>query len=343
MNIIGSMILFYFLYMLEKLKKEKYLNIISGIILITIVVLGIIGTYCLPLRLDPYDPLVEGEYGASVIWGLYHYGAFSFLSHKFYQCIYSFATICSSLPTIVLFVVFVFGFCMVKYRKKIAIGYSLVLLACIVTVILFSCMNQPADSRYFGVVILCLVISVWTCMHNMFFIVERKHNVLFWGIMLLVWNYELLVYQPNIKMFSPMWVAHSRSFNENVRLGQWYAGEAMSWGEELAIAGRKINNIVDENEIEKESVSIYSNYGLKWLNNPGYAIYSTNEIDNNTKFDNTSFFIFTKKNLFRMTELPPFINEVKPIDTIKYKGEIAVWIYTGEQLKVYNKYFENSE
>lgn len=312
---------------------------LGGIILLVVIVLGICGSYFVPQRMHPYDMLKEGELSASTLWGQYHYGAYTIFSHKLLQCVYAFATILSNLPTAACMMLLAGSILIIRKRNSLELWYMFVIMACIAVVIILACMDQPSDPRYFGVPILCAVLSIWVAIYNegVISIKFEKRVLTVVLVMGCVWNMELAVYQPNIKIFAPIWLVRSQDFNQSVRLGQWYAGEAMSWGEELALAGKKINTLVRDNEIE--DVTIYSNYGITWLKNPGYVLKHMGEVDEFTKFDATSYFVLTKKALFRMPELPPFITEVEPVTTVEYRGEICSWIYSGEQLLEYKDYF----
>lgn len=219
------------------------------------------------------------------------------------------------------------------------------IVASILVIAILACMNQPSDPRYFGVPTLLVCLAVFITLHNSYMVtcagqkIKRGIIIGMTGVFV-CWTAELIVYEPNIKIFAPTWCFRSAEWKRTVRLGHWEAGEAMSWGEELALAGEKINKIVESKGIPYRDVTIYSSYGQIWLKNPGYVLKSTGEINKDTEFDETTYFIWTKKSLFRMLDLPPFLEEVEPIDTVEYKGEICSWIYEGDQLKNYTYYFE---
>jgi hypothetical protein len=144
----------------------------------------------------------------------------------------------------------------------------------------------------------------------------------------------MFLYTPNIKAFSPIWVWHNDSYNKTFRTGIWAAGETMFWGEELALAGSKILQIIDPNTKTNE-IKIISNYGRVWPNNPGFKICPLTR--QNLSFDNNTYYVLNKFMLFR-DEIPPFIGKEPPLLTLSYKGEIGAWIYNGEQLSLYQEY-----
>lgn len=344
--IVVAAIMMYGVYILIKNSKilSYTLDKISLSCFVVMVVLGIYGAFFVPQMMAPYEAVKPGEYSSVVLWGEYHYGAYSLMGHKLLQCIYAFATVICNLPTsiLILFVVYIFTSFKNKKRNQV---YQYVTTASIAVIVILACMDQPSDPRYFGVSILLMCLSVFVTLYNSFIVTcaewKIKRGIII-GMMgaFICWVAELTLYEPNIKIFSPLWCCRSTEWKRTVRLGHWEAGEAMSWGEELALAGKKINKIVEKKGLAFESVTIYSSYGQIWLKNPGYVLKSTDEINKDTEFDDTTYFIWTKKSLFRTMELPPFLEEIEPVDTVEYNGEICSWIYSGVQLKEYVPYFE---
>lgn len=314
-------------------------------ICLCIFILGALySTYCVPQLIGPYAPVEEGEVSAKVIWGEYHYNAYSYPIHKMMQILYAFATIVCNLPTsfLILFVFYIF----LLFRNKISENiFQWVILGCLTIICLFAVMDQPSDSRYFGVCILLMVLSIISAIYNDYIFYADKEKMrkiskqwMLPAILLCEW--ELAIYMPNVKIFAPIWNIRTQEWRESVRIGTWYAGEAMSWGEEVAIAGKKINDLIKRDGLEPGEVTIYSDYGTTWIMNPGYKLKAMNESFTSVGLDEKTYYIFTKKALFRTNELPPFLYTIEPISTVEYKGEICSWIYKGSQLKKYQDFFD---
>ena len=209
--------------------------------------------------------------------------------------------------------------------------------------ILFSIAGQPAGERYYAVTILMQVIICYYYIYTgkMEVQVKFKHRI-FFGILGMLYMAEMLLFTPNIKIFSPVWVVRSKDYKESIRKGAWYAGEAMTWGEDMSIAGNMIKDMVDKQGIEDYGqISIYGNYGSIWLNNPGFKINKINMGSDTVdyKWDDTEYMVLSKFALYRY-DIPEFIYDVEPTATIEYNGEISSWIYKGSQLEKYKEYFE---
>ncbi len=305
---------------------------------------GIYSTYFIPQMMEPYERLKDGERFADVIWGVYHYGAFTLLGHKAAQILYAFATVVCNLPsaTLLLFAVFII---VLWKEQEMELFYPVVICGCVAVVAILACMNQPSDARYFGVPIYLMSLGTFSVFFNRMLAPcgESKKNIslIFAGILggAVLSLAELAAYMPNVKIFAPVWYCHSKEWKQTVRLGHWDAGEAMSWGEELALAGRKIKGLAEESGMEPGEITIYSNYGQIWLKNPGFTIRSVSDQNLDMRFDDTTYVVLTKKRLFRTMELPDFLDKVEPVDVVAYRGEICSWIYKGSQLIDFKDYF----
>lgn len=322
--------------------KKEYIKIFNKITVICICLFiggGVISTYLIPQLLGAYAPVQAGELSVNTPWGEYHYGAYTYVGHKFSQIAYAFATVICNLPTSFLLLLIIYIFLMLKSRIDNII-YQCVILGSLVVICLFAYMDQPSDPRYFGVSILLMILSVLVAIYNQYIFAleaDRMKKVFRVVVLpaILLCGFELILYAPNVKIFSPIWCIRTAEWKQSVRIGQWDAGEAMSWGEELALAGRQINKLIEKDGLSANEVTIYSDYGVQWLLNPGYTIKRMTEVDDTTRLNEKEYFVFTKKRLFRTNELPPSIYEIEPIATVKYKGEICSWIYNGLQLKKY--------
>lgn len=334
-------------YMCKLLRGGVQRRICCGFLsaaFVFMIISGIYGAYFVPQMMAPYDQLKEGEYYSKVVWGSYHYGAYSWLGHKVSQIVYAFATVVCNFPAGILFL---FGIVIVLLwtRKDTELFYPIVIDGCIAVIMVLACMNQPSDPRYFGVPIYLMSLSAFAVFFNGIVVPYgkegRSKKYLCTGVItaFALCMAELAFYIPNIKIFAPAWYVHSKEWKQTVRLGYWYAGEAMSWGEELALAGRKIKQLTQESGMEPGEVTIYVDYGSVWLKNPGFKIKAISSKDPDMRFDDTSYFVLTKKKLFRTVELPLFLDTVEPAAAVAYRGEICSWIYSGSQLADYKDYF----
>lgn len=320
-------------------------KICAGIIPIFIIG-GIISAYFIPLKIAPYLEIQPGYYPSadSFDGSVYHYGAKTAIGHFLCKIGYMCGTIICSYPTIVTVLAIVTAVYVLKNKVSDSptnLFAGLFWICSILLMGIYAVMGMPSDARYFSFSIYAFVFVI-LYYANQFYILNKTSNGLMMAGMV-CFAAEMVMYAPNFKNFSPIWVEHSREHNETIRVGEWYIGENMFWGEELAIGGNRIKNRVDKETPGQDysQINIYTNYGTVWLYNWGkeepfhiQSLYS----DEKVMFDENSYFILSKFRLYR-EDVPAFIYEVKPMDTIQFKGDIGAWIYRGDQLKQYEDYF----
>lgn len=327
-----------------KLALSRLLTNVNAILLSVCIISGILAAYFIPQFLSPFKEIEEGFYNSTDSFNsvIYHFGAVNGLQHFIHKVAYAFATILCNYPTVVLLILGLNIYLYIKKSKELMENYfiHIIMFICTIFPILFSVAGQPAGERYYGVTILMMaIISVYNVYNSK---IHFKYNRIIACIVCIGFIGEMLIYVPNIKIFSPIWVVHSLEYKNTIRKGEWYAGESMTWGEDMAIAGNMIKDMVDNEGVKDYSdISIYGNYGHIWLGNPGFNIGVIDKGVNvdGYKWDNTEYMVLSKFKLYRY-DIPDFIYSIEPVATIKYNGEVSSWIYTGDQLKEYKEYFE---
>lgn len=126
------------------------------------------------------------------------------------------------------------------------------------------------------------------------------------------------------------------------------AGETMTvWqggvGEDMSLAGNKIIDYCEENDIDFSKIEIYSNYHGTWNGNylvrmmPGWRKSYTQEYPEfsleDFYFDDNHFYVFTRWG--ESCALVPYQvpRDIEPLLTVEYRGCTEAWIFTGAQLK----------
>lgn len=328
-------------------KLYSVISILNVLLLVISVICGIFGAYFVPQYWAPYREIPQGFFESKDSFDgiTYHYGCRSNIGHFIYKLCYAYAVILSNYPTVILILFGVTIFFFFRTRSNTSAHerfMHIIMLITLIQPILFSIAGLPAGARYYGYT---MIMQVIICCYFLCAKMENKINIKICTIIMgcfLGYIVEMIQFIPNIAIFSPIWIVHSENYKESIRKGTWYAGEAMTWGEDMAIAGRIIKEKMNEVEIEDySSISIYGNYGTVWLNNPGFNIGYINKGAGveNYRWDDSEYMVLSKFRLFRY-DIPQFIYEVEPVATIKYNGEISSWIYTGSQLKEYREYFK---
>lgn len=336
---------------LEQLRKKKpqlfnrCLISANAVVLLVVLALGIWAAYCVPECIAPYKPVPEGLYqcGDSFMGLVYHYGASSRLGDFVNKTAYAYATILCSYPTVVLLLLALSVYAMLKHGKNTtgtdspAVLWGLNLI-CMLFPLIFVIADMPPGARYYGVTIFMMYI---TCLYSLYVsgisIARRKVWMCAAACAVVA---EMALFLPQYGIFSPLWLVHSREYKQSVRAGEIHAGESLTWGEDLAVAGNMIRDMVkSEGKYTESDITIYSDYGEQWLRQGDMTVqYLYRSHSGDYKWDDTEYFLINRMMLYREA-VPQFLYDVEPVALIRYNGELSTWIYRGDQLRGYSEWF----
>lgn len=350
----SSLVLYYLVYRYNSSKDNgfvfyivKYLGVINAALIIIFYLITIVSANSNPLKIAPMTPILEGKYPSTDIFDgwIYHFSAKSAMMHKFLFTAYHISVNFMTLPSVFIFVSFVFICAAVKKAKgNLKIDSTWIVLQIVLFISLCvpaaaSIMGIPPGPRYQSLFILAMIISLivisfeFLCESN-FLKMKKLHGIILSALFCIFFIGELIPYYPNILLFTPVWYTPPANIQELPKVGNWYCGENMTWGEQNMIAGERIVKYANKNGISTKDIKIYSDYPTNWLNQYGISIQRLSLTQEN--YNPNAFYLFSRFKVFR-EETPEFLSKIEPIDAIKYKGQTAVWIYTGEQL---SKYFQ---
>ncbi len=329
------------IHVIEYLIRNHFIRLMGTVLSLTVFLFqigGAIGTYFVPLWLAPWKPLQWWEYQSkdSLNNLIFHYGASTYIGNLLHKFCFMSGMIINSIPTSITIIIVASSIVLFKNKlgnedKPILLSY----LSALMLLFFYVIGGTPLNSaRYFGFSI--ILTSMLGCVFLVKYISINNYTKYPCIILFTLYLIEMVIYTPNIMAFSPVWVVHNDNYKKSIRVGEWHAGEIIFWGEDVAIGGNMICDYLYDKGKKEEDFSqytIYSDYGSLWNDNPGFKI-NTDEI----VFNDHTFFILNKVWLFRK-EVPSFIYEIEPIMTISYRGEIGAWIYQGDQLLDYRKYF----
>lgn len=324
-------------------KRASLLSYLTTILGFVFIFTGIAGAYLIKRQIFPFVDYPPGVYQPPTTGNevSYFYGAKTSFGHTVINIMFANASLTANIPTAALAVLIIALILLLKHKRGVFLLQSLFLIA-FLFIPLFTLFGQPADARYFGVTtLLIMMCSVYYVTSFFGELLEQEPKYIAFGKSLAVcliaaYGIEMLINLPIYNCFSPIWLIRSESFRETVRQGEWDAGEAMTWGEELALAGKIIQKEIAQKEIAPNEITIITDYGWNWYTNPGchIEVYSR-WLQNPDKIcDSNTYFVFVKFRLYR-SEIPEFITDVEPLYKVKIKGETTAWIYNGEQLAAY--------
>ncbi len=346
-----SVILFSFIlavgeHIYNKYHTSRKCRIIFGLFSIAIIIGGIVVSFVLTRSLYPCKDFPENVYvpKARMVGGIYFFNTQTKWGYLLATMFDAVSVVLTNQPTAYL-LIFLFACVIMMKSKQIYDEYYLFLIEIFVLLLpsAYTLSGAPRAPRYFGVSILMLpILSVYMIGRYMYedgrvksIMVQRFSGVLLY-ISILV---EMILYIPNYVCFSPLWLYRNEEFRTTVRQGEWENGEAMMWGEDFAIAGNKVMELIGPQD-DYGQYTLYYSYGSLWLKNPGFNRISMYSGLDNLSWTDKDYYLFTKFMIYRKTP-PEFLRLVTPDAVISYKGEIAVWIYRGDKIKDYSAWFES--
>lgn len=322
--------------------NSKWFIPLSAGFVLTFFFISIISCFTVIRGVYPFTEIPEGYYvpGESMNGTTYFYNASTRWGYLLCVAFYSFSVVLTNLPSVILAAAIIA--CVLAFGRSGRVRNDeeyIIYLIGVLTVFLpvgYSLAGDPAVPRYFGVSVTFIpLLSIYTIYRYMSDFEKIKAAE---PAMYLLFIAEMLIYIPNYTTFAPVWLYRSPEWKQSVRQGEWATAEAMMWGEDLAIAGTKIEDMLGS-DTDYERYTIYGNYGSVWLQNPGFIIKSMLNDADTLSFTEYDYYVFTKFKVYRSPE-PDFLYEIEPDATIKYNGEIAAWIYRGDRIADRTSYFE---
>lgn len=329
----------------EKIKTKtcSFISLTTAALGFTVVLSGMAGAYLLKRYGYPYIEYPEGIYQPGKLFNAvaYFYGAKTLIGHTIMNIIFANAVVVTAFPTAALIIFIIALFLQIRHKQNSFFLHSLFIIAFLL-IPMFTLAGMPAQPRYFGVSILLIMLCSVYCVASFckeLFVKNRNRLAIGKSLVvcaIVVYGIEMLMNLPIYNCFSPIWLVRSKTFKETVRQGEWDVAEAMTCGEDLALAGKMIQDHVEEKGIEPDHVTIVSNYGAGWFTNPGYHVEAYQKWLNQPDkvCDENTYLVFAKVMLFR-SDIPEFITDVEPLYRVKIKGETTAWIYNGDQLAGY--------
>lgn len=324
----------------DKCYTSRKDRIVCTLLAFAIVLGGIVASFVIIRSQYPFTTIPEDVYVPKAIVNgtTFFFNTRTRWGYILANMFYAVSVELTNWPTAYLLIFFAACAAIIK-SKKVFIEYYLFLTEVFVMImpIAYVLAGNPAIPRYFGVSILLIpIFSVYIVGHYTDedgslkkIMMKRAISILLYILVLV----EMILYIPNYVSFAPLWLYRSEQFRTTVRQGEWATGEAMMWGEDLAIAGNKVMELIGPQD-DYSQYTLYRNYDGLWLKNPGFNIKDMRNNIEELSWTDKDYYIFTKFMTYR-SEPPELLVSVVPDAVISYKGEIAAWIYRGDRIKDY--------
>jgi len=263
---------------------NKYIKLIMLIAFLSVLLLGIIGTYQLEIFLHPYYPVQAGNYLPSHSMNGYtiHFGADSYFKHTIFFLAAAYSKFMNAIPSIyigILLLILIFRNRKSSQEENIDFFcWRIVLLGMLAVPLLYGLANIPLKVRYYNLFIF-LVILVLGLEFNRFLSIYSNRIITstYVFIFIMALTIELLPFRAIFGFFIPIW--HQPTWSQytteynNPLPGRNYIG----WwaiGEEVFFVGKQIEKMVAKNQISQQhDIRIYG--GPDWFMTGSYALWLT--------------------------------------------------------------------
>ncbi len=305
---------------------------ITGIAVLVLCIIGIIGTYQVEIFLTPYYPISPENYIPSHflvsdrILKIQHFGASNSFEHLISYIGYAYAVFTNAIPSVYLLIIFL-GV-VISQSNKLRFDWNLILLMIFLLPLVYAITSTPVSNRYFNIFLLVVILIVGLTFNSFLSHFNKLTQKLLIALFAVFLMAEVLPFRPVFGAFRPIWSTYPDNYLKNPIVGQlnpWWVG----WGEELFLAGKKIETMIEEPTGNK--INLHRFYPGGWINMPkGFnAQYNFPNIGG---FTHSDYYIINRISV--MAERITMIDDnIKPLFTLSHRGFVQAWIYRGDQLK----------
>ncbi len=342
-------------FMTFRLKNKESAHIVSDyfeaynyklilLVFVSTLIIGVIGNFFPPeIFIDPIIPVAPGNYQPPAFnESIVHYGASSLTTHTLLYIMKCYAAFFDALPT-VLVLLMIFTLLFLKRG-----GYSLwfiIGVSTLATPLAYGLTLTPAGMRYLNIPLLLFLVFLLYLFDKL--MISRNLRKLIIFITLLAVFFEVIPFAPIHGAFRPIWLNYPDEFNRSNPVGRTRSGVWGGWGEEIMIAGKKIEKICFRKKENCNDIRLYYCLVGEWLDAKiPVKIFPVRHDDlrfteNDYYIVDRSAFMYGAKEHLKFETVQPCkrgkngLNfDVVPSEfTISYRGLVQAWIFRGDQLK----------
>jgi hypothetical protein len=304
------------------------LRFINYLLLFCLYALGIAGTYLINAFLAPYYPVTPGAYqGSTFNRAFVYFGATSLPAHLAYSVGWAYAVAANALPTAFLGCAAINTLSFMKKRRVPNLLFELVFTGALVAPLIYGLLQLPVGNRYLNlfllIIILKLLYDLLSTVHDG---IRLKTIALALCIALIA---EVYPFRPLFASFRPIWSNFSFDYNTSPSkavLNPWWMG----WGEEVCIAGQRLQTRLKRDNPSLDGVTIYSNYMGEWLLRKNNARIVPLDTIDRIGYSRNDFYVLNRMGIAQSSL--NFPEHVTPYETISFRGFVQAWVFRGSDL-----------
>ena len=300
-------------------------------VMFILVLIGIAGTYSYTVYVHPMHPTLTGTYLPTRAFNdvIVHYMQPTYAAHMQAIIASSYGIIANSIPTALWVMTFACG--LVLWRREessfapnLWVGTALFMFA---FPIAYAITETPIGSRYLNLFLFVIAAYAAMIITDVLTRTHSKYSIALGAVCSLMVVAELFSFRPIVGSFTPLWNRPDAVFASMPTPGIGRTGYWGGWGEENAIAGKRI---VDEFRKGDEPIQIFYSYPGEWLTDePNVAVVRYDRARRSIGVND--YYIISRAAAGQKRY--PFPWGVKPLFTVDYGGATMAWVFRGDQLR----------
>ncbi len=327
-------------------QKHKYKLVL--LVFVSTLIIGVIGNFFpSEILIDPVIPVAPGNYQPPAFnERVGHYGASSLTTHTLIYIMKCYAAFFNALPTVLILLMI---FTLLFLKRGGSSAWFIIGVSALAAPLAYGLTLTPAGMRYLNIPLLLFLVFLLYLFDKLMISRNLRISVIF--VTILVVFSEVIPFAPIHGTFRPIWLNYPDEFSHSNPVGRTRSGVWGGWGEEIMIAGKKIEQICSSKEINCDDIRLYYILPGDWLDAKiPVKIFSVIRDDlrfteNDYYVINRSVFMYGGKEYLKFETVQPCKGEknclnfdvVPPELTISYRGLIQAWIFRGDQLRPKNE------
>ncbi|WP_207681604.1 hypothetical protein [Desulfonema magnum] len=331
-------------YLTDYFEKYNYKFVLF--VFVSTLLIGVIGNFFPPETfIDPIIPVAPGNYQPPTFNRMAgHYGASGLIPHTLFYSMKCYAVFFDALPTV--FVLLMIVMLLFLKGRGASIWWFVIGVSVLAVPLVYGLTLTPAGMRYLNIPLLLFLLFLLYLFDKL--MISRNLRTFIIFITIFAMFLEVMPFAPVHGAFRPVWCNFPDEFNLQPPVGRQRSGAWRGWGEEIMIAGKKIEQMCLQKKANCDDVRLYYIFPGDWLD-AKIPVKVLSMLRNELRFTKNDYYVITRsafmydgiKYLKFETVRPPAHKKKNPLNfdvvppefVINYRGYHQSWIFRGDQLK----------
>ncbi len=311
---------------------HKYSDKILLALFISVFTISVITTYTQVRLAGPIIPPSPGHYQPPSFNNIYiHFDAPDMLSHTFRYVLSAYAVFFNALPTALILLLI---YCLSALKNRSSFIWYIIGFGILAAPLLYGLTLTPVGIRYLNIPLLFFPLFVLYLFDKI--IINKKYRIIAVIVTILAVFSEIVPFRPVFAGFRPVWSEYYDEFNSRPSVGK-YGFTWPGWGEELMLAGKKIEQMCFDGKIKCDDIRLYYLNIGEWLDPKiPVEILHIESSRPGLRFTENDYYVFNRDVVIlnAINGLDKLLANTRPFFTIDFRGNIQAWVFRGDQFRL---------